>query len=168
MRKGGNLLHPKVTIVHSVLIVIKLALQIRSSHHVPKPWYFWRNLKKDKNPSSPQKMKLEWKSGNIAPKTPPAPVNIPLLHCMPLITSIPSGSDGKESTCNSEDLGFIRGLGRSPGEANGYPLPTTVFLPGEFHGQRSLAGYSPWGCKRVGYGLATILQQQSLFLTHSS
>ena len=21
------------------------------------------------------------------------------------------------------------------------------FLPGEFHGQRSLAGYSPWGCK---------------------
>ena len=25
--------------------------------------------------------------------------------------------------------------------------PTLVFLPGEFHGQRSLAGYSPWGCK---------------------
>ena len=23
--------------------------------------------------------------------------------------------------------------------------PTPVFLPGEFHGQRSLAGYSPWG-----------------------
>ena len=27
-------------------------------------------------------------------------------------------------------------------------LPTLVFLPGEFHGQRSLAGYSPWGCKK--------------------
>ena len=26
-------------------------------------------------------------------------------------------------------------------------LPTPVFLPGEFHGWRSLAGYSPWGCK---------------------
>ena len=26
-------------------------------------------------------------------------------------------------------------------------LPTPVFLPEEFHGQRSLAGYSPWGCK---------------------
>ena len=25
--------------------------------------------------------------------------------------------------------------------------PTSVFLPGESHGQRSLAGYSPWGCK---------------------
>ena len=28
-------------------------------------------------------------------------------------------------------------------------LPTPVFLPGEFHGQRSLAGYSPWGCKEL-------------------
>ena len=26
-------------------------------------------------------------------------------------------------------------------------LPTLVFLPGESHGQRSLVGYSPWGCK---------------------
>ena len=25
--------------------------------------------------------------------------------------------------------------------------PTPVFLPGDSHGQRSLAGYSPWGCK---------------------
>ena len=24
-------------------------------------------------------------------------------------------------------------------------LPTSVFLPGEFHGHRSLGGYSPWG-----------------------
>ena len=24
-----------------------------------------------------------------------------------------------------------------------------VFLPGEFHGQRSLAGYRPWGCKEL-------------------
>ena len=26
-------------------------------------------------------------------------------------------------------------------------LPTPVLLPGKFHGQRSLAGYRPWGCK---------------------
>ena len=32
--------------------------------------------------------------------------------------------------------------------------PTPVFLPGEFHGQRSLAGYSPWGC-RAGHDWAT-------------
>jgi len=28
-------------------------------------------------------------------------------------------------------------------------LPTPVFLPEEFHGQRILAGYSPWGCKEL-------------------
>ena len=27
-------------------------------------------------------------------------------------------------------------------------LPTPVFLPGEFHGQRRLVGYSPWDCKK--------------------
>ena len=32
------------------------------------------------------------------------------------------GSNGKESTCNAGDLGLIPGLGRSPGERNGYPL----------------------------------------------
>ena len=31
--------------------------------------------------------------------------------------------------------------------------PMPVFLPGKFHGQRSLAGYSPWGCK-VGHNQA--------------
>ena len=45
----------------------------------------------------------------------------------------------RESACNARDPGLIPGLGRSPGEGNGNPL---VFLPGEFHGQRSLAGYS--------------------------
>ena len=29
---------------------------------------------------------------------------------------------------------------------------TPAFLPGESHGQRSLAGYNPWGRKRVGHG----------------
>ena len=33
--------------------------------------------------------------------------------------------------------------------------PTPVFLPRKSHGQRSLAGYSPWGHKRVGHDLAT-------------
>ena len=31
--------------------------------------------------------------------------------------------------------------------------PTPVFLPGKSHGQTSLAGYSPWGRKRVGHDL---------------
>ena len=51
----------------------------------------------------------------------------------------PGGSDGKESACNAGDTCSISGSRRAPWEGNGYPL----FLPGEFHGQRSLAGYSP-------------------------
>ena len=34
----------------------------------------------------------------------------------------PGGSAGKESACNAGELGSIPGLGRSPGEGNGYPL----------------------------------------------
>ena len=34
----------------------------------------------------------------------------------------PGGSDGKESVCNAGDLGWIPGLGRSPGEGNSYLL----------------------------------------------
>ena len=34
----------------------------------------------------------------------------------------PGGSDGKESACNAGDPGLIPGLGRSPGEGNGYSL----------------------------------------------
>ena len=57
----------------------------------------------------------------------------------------PGGSNDKESSCSVGDPGLIPGSGKSPGEGNSYTLP--VFLPGEFHGQRSLAGYSPWGHK---------------------
>ena len=39
-------------------------------------------------------------------------------------------------------------------------LPTPVFLPGKSHGQRSLAGCSPWGHKRAGHNLATKQQQE--------
>ena len=53
----------------------------------------------------------------------------------------PSGSDGEESAYNAEDPGSIPGSGRHPGEREW--LPTPAFLPGEFHGQRSLAGYNP-------------------------
>ena len=45
-----------------------------------------------------------------------------------------------------ETRGSIPGSGRSPGEGKWQPTPV-LFLPGEFHGGRSLVGYSPWGRK---------------------
>ena len=40
----------------------------------------------------------------------------------PVFLGFPGGSAGKESTHNVGDLGSIPGLGRSPGEGNGYPF----------------------------------------------
>ena len=51
----------------------------------------------------------------------------------------------KKSACNAGDLGLIPVLGRLSWRREWQPTP--VFLPGEFHGERSLAGYSSWGCK---------------------
>ena len=62
------------------------------------------------------------------------------------------GSDGKESTCNAGDLHSIPG-GRIPWRREWQPIP--VFLPGEFHGQRSLARLQSMGLQRVGHDWAT-------------
>ena len=62
-----------------------------------------------------------------------------------ILKGFPGGSDGKESACNVGDLGLIPRLGRSPGEENGNPLQYSCLE--NPHGQRSLAGYSPWGHK---------------------
>ena len=45
------------------------------------------------------------------------------------------------------DVGFIPEWERSPGRGNDNPLQYSCL--GEFHGQRSLAGYSPWGHKEA-------------------
>ena len=55
------------------------------------------------------------------------------------------GSDGKGKESNAGDTGSITESGRFPWRSK-WP-PTPVFLPGEFHGQRSLVGCSPWGHK---------------------
>ena len=55
----------------------------------------------------------------------------------------PDGAEGKEPACNAGDPGLIPGSGRSPGEGNGNPLQYSCLE--DPHGQRRLAGYSPWG-----------------------
>ena len=59
----------------------------------------------------------------------------------------PGGSDGKESTCNAGDLGWIPVLGRSPGGGHGNPLQYSC-LENSID-QRSLADYSSWGRKEL-------------------
>ena len=49
---------------------------------------------------------------------------------------------------------WIQPLGQKDPWRNEW-LPTPLFLPGEFHGEKSLAGYSPWACKNVRHDWAT-------------
>ena len=50
-----------------------------------------------------------------------------------------------------ETQGFDSWVGKILWSRKWQPVP--VFLPGKFHGQRSLAGYSPWSHERVGHDL---------------
>ena len=52
---------------------------------------------------------------------------------------------GKESACQCRRCGFDLWVGKIPWRRKQQPTP--VFLPGEFHGQRSLVGYSSWSHK---------------------
>ena len=82
---------------------------------------------------------------SIKIQNPKFPIKLTQLSSF-FLTSFPHSSDVKESACYGGDLGFIPGLGRSPGEGTDN-THTSLFLPGEFHGQRSLARYSPWSLK---------------------
>ena len=46
-----------------------------------------------------------------------------------------------------QETGFDPGVRKVPWRKEW--LPTQVFLPGESHGQKSLAGYSPWDCSNM-------------------
>ena len=65
----------------------------------------------------------------------------------PVFLSSPGGLDGKESSCNVGELGSIPELGRSPGGGHNNPLQYSCLE--NPHGQRNLAGYSPWGRKEL-------------------
>ena len=99
-------------------------------------------------------------------------------HCRPLLTEckllqtllkynfgvyfirgFPVGSVVKNPSANVGDS-FNPWVGKIPWRRE-WP-PTPEFLPGEFHGQRSLVSYSPWGCRRAGHNLATKQQQENL------
>ena len=67
-----------------------------------------------------------------------------------MLPGFPWWLSGKESASIATitgDVGLIPGLGISLEEDM---ITTPVFLPGEFHQQSRLVGYSPWGRKESG------------------
>ena len=67
----------------------------------------------------------------------------------------PGVSVGKESPAMQET--WVQSLGREDPWRREWQ-PTPVFLPGEFHGQKSLVSYSPWSCKELDMTEQPILQ----------
>ena len=63
-----------------------------------------------------------------------------IFHC-----GLPRWLSSKESACQCRSHGFDLWVGKISWRRKWQP--TAVFLPGKSHRQRSLAGYSPWGCK---------------------
>ena len=64
-------------------------------------------------------------------------------HLMPLNMGLPGGASGKESACQCrrhKNRGFNPWVRKIPWRRAWQPIPV---LPGESHGQRSLAGCSP-------------------------
>ena len=67
--------------------------------------------------------------------------------CGYIIRGSPGGTSGKEPTCQCrrhKRHGFDPWVGKISWKRAWQPTP--VFWPGESHGQRSLTGYSLWGC----------------------
>ena len=62
-----------------------------------------------------------------------------------VLLGLPWWLSGKESACQCRRYRFNPWVGKIPWRREW--LPTPVSLPGEFHGQRSLADYSPWSSK---------------------
>ena len=68
-----------------------------------------------------------------------------------LYGGFPGSASGKAPACQyrrHRRCGFHPWVGKIPWRRAWQPIP--VFLPGESHGLRSLAGYGRWGCKRAG------------------
>ena len=66
------------------------------------------------------------------------------------LRGFPGGGSSKEPACQCrrcKRLRFDPWVGKIPWRREWQPTP--VFLSGEFHGQRNLAGYSPWGRKEL-------------------
>ena len=63
------------------------------------------------------------------------------------LAGFPGGASGKEPACQCRRCGFDPWVGKIPWRRA--LQSTLVFLPGESHGQRILASYSPWGLKEL-------------------
>ena len=85
-----------------------------------------------------------------------------IVYCASMnLNGFPGGSDVKEPTCNAGRPGFNPWVGKIPWIREWQLTP--AFFPGEFHGQKSLVGYSPCDHKE-----SDTTERRRLLLFHKS
>ena len=108
-------------------------------------WRQWPSMQEEREAShgtftdlslaitAPMSCKGDWET-SLKPLPHPPPTEILLIWL-----------SGKESACQCRGCWFNPWVGKVNWRRKWQPTP--VFLPGKFHGRKSLAGYSPWGEK---------------------
>ena len=81
------------------------------------------------------------------------------------VSEFPWWLSSKESSCQCRRRKIDPWVGKMPCKRKRQPTP--VFLPGKSHGWKSLAGYSPRGCKNIRYDLVTT-NNNSCFCIHEN
>ena len=110
----------------------------------------WQGMEGPENPTAGW-VAVMWRVPRATKKAQPPPFWCSwkdILTRLKSLVGLPNGSSSKESTCQCrrfERCRFNFRVKKIPWRRKWQPTP--VFLPGEFHGQRSLVGYSPRGCK---------------------
>ena len=126
--------------------LIQSLLNLRRKEHLQ----VWKQVDLDPieiwNPLVPESFPLKAALFSFLPNNPHLMVTTSDILSWPCLS-------GKQFAYSAGDLGSIPGSGRSPGEGNGNPLQYSCLE--KSYGQRSLAGYSPWGCRRVRHNLVT-------------
>ena len=72
-------------------------------------------------------------------------VTLNYFYCLRFLSQLPRCLSGKEYTCQFRRHGYDSWIRKIPWRRKWQSTP--VFLPGKFHGQGSLEGYSPQSCK---------------------
>ena len=103
-------------------------------------WNVAPMLRYASNATTSVKSSLRSSNTNWAPSVFPKPLEINLSYLCTLLASLLAQI--LKNLPAMQEI-WVRSLGQDDPLEEGM-TPTLVFLPGEFHGQKSLAGYSPW------------------------
>ena len=139
-RKSGSQVFFFIVVVLTYPFILRTLSLLCSKTEVPstRNWFHWRHFFHRLGGG-------EWFQDDSSTLHLLYPLFLLLLYQFWLRSGFLGGASGKESTCQSRRWGFNPWVGKILWSRKWQPTPE--FLPEKFHGQKSLVGYSQWGCK---------------------